>query len=62
MVLINKNVTVERHGLYSSILKEQGYSKLSERSRGCLDVCVSILEKSNLVEVNGEYINLKKKP
>ncbi len=59
MVLINKNVSVQRHGLYSALMKEQGYTKLSEKSRDCLDSCVSILEKSGLIEVEGDNIFLK---
>lgn len=60
LVFIQRNVTVERKGLYSAIVQEQGYKKLTENSTQYLDFAVRVLAMSNLIDVDGDMITLKK--
>lgn len=61
LVYIQRNITVERNGLYSAIVHDQGYKKLTESSTQYLDFAVRVLEVNNLIEVDGDMISLKKK-
>ncbi len=60
LVYIQRNVTVERNGLYSAIVRDQGYKKLTESSAQYLDVAVKVLEEADLIDRDGDMISLRK--
>ena len=57
LTFIKQNLRVERYGLYQSIARNLGFSRIGENIYSHLDNALSMI--NGLVDIDGDYISLK---
>ena len=57
--ILKQNMTADKNGLYRSMAKQCGVSRLNKTVNACMDSALNILKNKNYIIIDGEQISLK---